>query len=209
MLILILIIPLLLGAACTSKSIDNEENSIIVDDNENTNTNYEEAEQNNSQVSDTMNETDINYDLYENKATSYQVLIPEKWYWQHFMKNDLTNAGVNKAIDDYLIIDKNPLIGFGSEYLGRIVIEKSNLSLADLEKDMSDYTSTKTNIAGQVATRFELQTGENDYLPNTKLIQYHFTKDGQTFRIMYQMSDSDEQNEAIFERVANSFTFNK
>jgi hypothetical protein len=116
------------------------------------------------------------------------------------MKNEIVSASNNELIDDYLIIDEVPLLGLGSEYLGRIVVEKSKL---DLESAMDKSTSRKVNINGENAVRFELKTD------STKMIEYHLIKNGSTFRLIYNMSSSNEKNEAIFEKVANSFSFVK
>ncbi|MFA6307659.1 MAG: hypothetical protein WCS88_03110 [Patescibacteria group bacterium] len=206
-LLFVLFVPLLIGAACTAKNTaninTNEDDSATINVNENSNTDSEVIDSDNLQNNDVTDGTEINYQSYENKAIGYKILIPEKWYWRHFMKNELTKAGLNEAIDDYLILDKVPLLGLGSQYLGRIVVEKSSFDLAELKKDMSAYASKDVNIAGQSATRFELQTSD------TKTIQYLFTKGDMTFRIIYQMLDSDAKNEAIFEKVVNSFSFDK
>ena len=130
----------------------------------------------------------------------YTIMRPDNWYWQHFMKNNLTAAGTNELIDDYFISDKNALIGLGSEYLGQIVIEKSRFDLEELKKNMTGYASKQITVAGQPATRFEIQTNEN------KMIEYHFEKGEQTFRLMYVSSDLP-QNQSIFEAVVKSFTF--
>jgi len=197
-LFFILLIPLLMGAACTSKSIsiEDEQSPVVNQESEEVTTpaeNVDDVPKNN-----VMEETDINYTSYENKAMGYTVLIPEKWYWQHFMKNELTTAGTNELIDDYLIMDKVPLLGLGSEYLGKIVIEKSKLNLAKVEALMNEYNTRELTINGQNAKRFELQTDESNYFPNTKMIEYHLEKNDTTYRLIYHMFNSDEQNEAIF-----------
>lgn len=208
-LLLLIIFPLLIGAGCTSQNVQNEENT---NTNEAMEQNNEPAEDNkvaedDSIIVDNSNVVvvdidDLSFSQYENKAIGYTIQIPDKWYWQHFMKNELTSAGVNDQIDDYLIVDKNPLVGFGSEYLGQIVVEKSTMNLDNLAKDKTDYDKKTVTIAGQSAVRFESK-GDND-----KIIEYHFEKDKQSFRLIYT-AGAMPQNENIFEAMVKSFSFVK
>jgi hypothetical protein len=191
----VLLVPLLMGAACSSPS-DQESKPLDVDQSENT------VKEDN--VTEGISE---DYVLYENKAVGYNILRPKDWYWQHFIKADLAAAGNNELIDDYLVLDQTPIIGLRSEYLGRIVIEQSRMDLETLKNNMSEYTAQEVNINGQAAMRFELQTDENHYFPNTKRIEYHLAKDGETLRLIYHMADSDQLNEDMFATLVNSFTW--
>jgi hypothetical protein len=200
-LLILFIFPLLMGAACSSKDTKKseelntneelklEEKQVVVEEN----------------VIEPSNQT---YTLYENKAIGYKVLRPDGWYWQHFMKADLKMTGVNELIDDYLIIDKNVIKGLGSEYLGEIVIGKSRMSLEELAKQKNGYNSRETTVAGLAATRFEIQTSEDNLFPNRKIIEYYLVKNNETFILSYMSSD-DKSGEAIFEKVVASFSFVK
>ena len=200
-LLFILLVLLLMGAGCSSK-YDQENQPLDTD-----------QSVDNNEVEDVVEEDDImgdvfdDYVLYENKAIGYTILRPDGWYWQHFMKADINTVNSSGLIDDYLVLDQTPIIGLGTEYLGRIVVEQSRMDIADLKKNMGEYTSQEVTINGQTATRFELQTDENHYFPNTKRIEYHLVKNDKIFRLIYHMADSDKFNEDIFTTMVLSFTW--
>ncbi len=221
--LLLLIVPLLMGAGCASKNTEGDQKPVA----DMTVSNFEEClaagnpameshprqcmhegvtytENIDKDVSDKKNivveDLDVTFSPYENKAIGYTINIPDNWYWQHFMKHQISAAGGNELIDDYLIVDKNALLGLGSEFLGQIVVEKSTMSLANLAKDKTSYNKKDITVAGMPATRFELETEDS------KMIEYHLDKDGQTFRLMYVSSDLPA-NEKIFELMVKSFSF--
>ncbi|MFA6466468.1 MAG: hypothetical protein WCV71_01255 [Patescibacteria group bacterium] len=199
-LLILFIFPLLIGAACTSKDVQKSEEL-----NTNEEPKLEEKQVVEENIIEPSNQT---YTLYENKAIGYKVLRPDGWYWRHFMKADLKTAGVNELIDDYLIIDKNIIKGLGSEYLGEIVIGKSRMNLEELAKQKNGYSTREATVAGLAATRFEIQTSEDNLFPNRKIVEYHLLKNDETFVLSYMSSD-DKTGEAIFEKVVASFSFVK
>jgi hypothetical protein len=195
LLLSLFIVPLLMGAACAKQQP--EEDQKLEETNINKVVQLEEQEKYSEK--DTQKTTDYEYVLYENKAIGYSIMRPDGWYWQHFMKSDLEAAGSNELIDDYVVLDKSGITGLDSEYLGQIVIEKSRMSLEDLAKDKKEYASKEVTIDGQEAMRYELETDK-------KLIEYHFVKDGATFRLYY-ISNDNQENEVVFEKIVKSFSF--
>ncbi|MBT4209891.1 MAG: hypothetical protein HOE19_03190 [Candidatus Komeilibacteria bacterium] len=193
-LLSLFVLTFLMGAACSSKVVDEFEKA------EDTITEAEEVKDLIKDHNLAITDDEEEYVLYENKAMGYTVMRPDGWYWQHFMKSDIETAGSNELIDDYLIIDKDGLMGLMSEYLGQIVIEKSRISLEDLAKDKDDYITKEITVAGQAATRFEIQTDDK------KMIEYHLVKGDVTYRLLY-VSNDNEASEAIFEKVVKSFSF--
>lgn len=209
----ILILAVFVTLGCSAKDIDNDRN--IESDTpqeeeivENVDSNVEDNTSDDDVMEkDSPSELSVNFTSYENKAVGYKILIPEKWYWQHFMKSQIKAAGGNDSVDDYLVTDKNPLVGLGSEYLGQIVVEKSSFSLDDLSADKKDFSSREVTVAGQKATRYEMQTnGDHALFPNRKLIEYHLSRNDATFRLIY-ISNDNMENETIFEKMVESFSF--
>ncbi len=141
---------------------------------------------------------------YKNKTMGYTIDRPDKWYWQHLIQREIGEA--MPEVDDLFVTDPNPLPPLGTEYLGRIVIEVSRRSMADLERNFSDLTSSAATVGGISATKYE-GVRSNEMVENQKVIVYLFQKDGKTYRIIYTMKDSTTEDEAVFQRVAESLSF--
>jgi|ETN02SMinimDraft_2_1059926.scaffolds.fasta_scaffold35925_2 hypothetical protein len=134
---------------------------------------------------------------YTNKSMGYTVSRPDKWYWQHFHKSEI---GENSPVDDYLVMDRSPLIGLGTEYLGRIVVEVSKRSLSDFYDSVSAGTKTSATISGVSTTRYEGERNDSSY------IEYQFVTNGKTYRIIYTNNNTTNEEEQIFEFFAKSFS---
>lgn len=146
----------------------------------------------------------VEFVQYTNKTLGYKIDRPDKWYWQHLIQRDLGEA--MPEVDDLFVTDPNPLPSLGTEYLGRIVIEVSRRSLADLEKNYSDLTSSAVTVGGISATKYE-GVRSNEMVENQKYITYLFQKEGKTYRIAYTKLNSTTEDEEVFERVVESFSF--
>jgi len=141
---------------------------------------------------------------YTNKSFGYKIVRPDKWYWQHYIKKEISEA--MPGVLDLFITDPNPLPGFGTEYLGRIVIEISEKSLDELARNVSDLISSAATVGGISATKYA-GVRTNEMVENQKVIAYHFEKDGKTYRIVYTKINSTSEEEAVFERVVDSLSF--
>ncbi len=141
---------------------------------------------------------------YVNKSVGYTIVRPDKWYWQHFIERELGEA--MPGVSDLFVTDPNPLPGFGTGYLGRIVIEVSDRSMDELERNVSDLTSSAATVGGISATKYA-GVRTNEMVENQKVIAYHFQKDGKTYRIVYIKINSTSEEEAVFERVVDSLSF--
>lgn len=197
-----------MGAGCTSKNTNDEtDNSSVVESSSDSNVEINDEQMENKQDEESSR-TEIEYNLYENRAMAYTILIPDKWYWQHFMKNEIGN----EKIDDYLAVDKDGVTPLGSERIAKILVEKSSMNLDDFAKDMDGYSKTQKTVAGVSATRYERQFGEdNEMYPNSKIVQYHLEKNGQTYRLIFTSEDTPKEDipeyESIFEEMVKSFSF--
>ncbi|TSC76623.1 MAG: hypothetical protein G01um101431_756 [Parcubacteria group bacterium Gr01-1014_31] len=143
----------------------------------------------------------VTYADYENGAMGYRIRRPEKWYWQHLMKNDI--AASNPAVTDYFMADRNPLPGLGSEYLGMLVIEVSGKTPADIADATVDLEKTSTTVGGSTANRYA--GVRNGYV----VIEYQFTKGSQLYRLIFTSADGAPADAAIFEEMVKSFTFTR
>lgn len=141
---------------------------------------------------------------YANKSLGYKIVRPEKWYWQHFIQKEIGEA--MPGVTDLFVTDPNPLPSLGSEYLGRIVIEVSDRSLAELERNFSDLTSSAATVGGVSATKYE-GVRTNEMVENQKVITYLFQKDSKTYRVAYSMKNSTTEDEEIFQKLVSSFSF--
>lgn len=141
---------------------------------------------------------------YKNKSMGYTIDRPDKWYWQHLIQREIGEA--MPEVDDLFITDPNPLPPLGTEYLGRIVIEVSRRSMVDLERNYSDLISSAATVGGISVTKYE-GVRSNEMVENQKVIVYLFQKDGKNYRIAYTMKDSTTGDEAVFQRVVESFSF--
>ncbi|MDO8559994.1 MAG: hypothetical protein Q7S23_03055 [bacterium] len=145
--------------------------------------------------------TPVTYADYENGAMGYRIRRPEKWYWQHLMKNDI--AEINPAVTDYFMADRNALPGLGSEYLGMLIIEVSARTSADIADAVADLEKTGTTVGGQAATRFAgVRNG-------SVVIEYQLTKGSQLYRLIFTSADGAPADAAIFEEMVKSFTFTR
>ena len=141
---------------------------------------------------------------YANKSFDYKIVRPDKWYWQHLIRREIGEA--MPEVDDLFITDPNLLPPLGTEYLGRIVIEVSRRSLVDLERNLSDLTSSAATVGGISAAKYE-GVRTNEMVENQKVITYLFLKDGKTYRIVYTKINSIAEEEAVFQRVVESLSF--
>lgn len=141
---------------------------------------------------------------YTNKSLGYKIVRPDKWYWQHYIQREIGEA--MPGVLDLFITDPNLLPGFGTQYLGRIMIEVSKKSLDDLARNVSDLTSSAATVGGISATKYA-GVRTNEMVENQKVIAYHFEKDGRTYRIVYTKINSTSEEEAVFLRVVNSLSF--
>jgi hypothetical protein len=141
---------------------------------------------------------------YTNKTTGYTIDRPDKWYWQHLIQREIGET--MPEVDDLFVTDPNPLPPLGTSYLGRIVIEVSRRSMADLERNAFDLTSSAATVGGISATKYE-GVRTNEMVENQKVIAYFFQKDGKTYRIVYTKIASTPEEEAVFERVVESLSF--
>ncbi|MBI5071541.1 hypothetical protein HZB93_01455 [Candidatus Falkowbacteria bacterium] len=141
---------------------------------------------------------------YVNKSVGYKIVRPDGWYWQHFIEREISEA--MPGVFDLFVTDPNPLPGFGTGYLGRIVIEVSERSMDELARNVSDLTSSAVTVGGISATKYE-GVRTNEMVENQKVIAYHFQKDGKTYRIVYTKINSTSEEEAVFQRVVDSLTF--
>lgn len=197
---------ILAGAGCGEKG----ETPAEENDNQNVNQNVNRGAGGNVNVEPEDNATggaeaeEVVFVDYANKSLGYKIVRPDKWYWQHYIQREIGEA--MPGVLDLFITDPNPLPGFGSEYLGRIVIEVSKKSLDDLAQNVSDLTSSTSTIGGISATKY---TGvrTNEMVENQKVIAYHFEKDGKTYRVVYTKIGSTPAEEDVFERVVSSFSF--
>ena len=143
--------------------------------------------------------TPVTYADYENGAMGYRIRRPEKWYWQHLMKNDI--AASNPAVTDYFMADRNPLPGLGNEYLGMMVIEVSNRAPADIADAVADLEKTDATVGGQNASRYAgVRNG-------SVVIEYQLTKGSLLYRLIFTSTDGAPADAAIFEEMVKSFTF--
>lgn len=148
---------------------------------------------------------DQEFASYTNKAIGYTIVRPDKWYWQHFNTAELEAEGVEGVLD-YFIADRRPLIGFGSEYLGEIVIEVTKRDLSDFADHVKDFSKKNTKVGGIDAVRYE-GVVTNEIVTKQKWIEYQFIYNNLTFRIIYAKINSTEEEEAIFGQVVQSFVF--
>ncbi|PIS05096.1 MAG: hypothetical protein COT81_02930 [Candidatus Buchananbacteria bacterium CG10_big_fil_rev_8_21_14_0_10_42_9] len=163
--------------------------------------NGDQAGENDKEADDSgENETQV----YTNKAIGYSLNHPVNWYWQHFLAGTTEN-GVNLD-SDYFIADPNPLVGFGSEYLGRYVIQVSSRPLSDFADAVNDLTKSSSKVDGIDAARYE-GTRTNMVVENQTVVEYQFMRNGQSFRVIYSMLDSDPEQEAMFESFVKSISF--
>lgn len=152
----------------------------------------------------TAETTPTTYVEYENKAVGYTIQRPDKWYWQHSIRSQIgENAPL---VDDYFIADRNPLPALGSEYLGRIVIEVSRQTVADVADRVTGLTKTTATVGGIAATRYE-GIRNNETATNQTWIAYQFMKDSRLYRLIYTQTNSTPADVAVFEEVVESFTF--
>lgn len=141
---------------------------------------------------------------YVNNSIGYKIVRPDGWYWQHFIEREISEA--MPGVVDLFVTDPNPLPGFGTGYLGRIVIEVSGRSMDELTRNVSDLTSSAVTVGGIAATKY-VGVRTNEMVENQKIIAYHFQKDGKTYRIVYTKINSTSEEEAVFQRVVDSLTF--
>lgn len=141
---------------------------------------------------------------YVNKSVGYKIVRPDGWYWQHFIQREIGEA--MPGVIDLFVTDPNPLPRLGSGYLGRIVIEVSDRSLAALERNVSDLTSSVVTVGGISATKYE-GVRTNEMVRNQKTITYLFQKDGEIYRIAYVKIDSTSEDEEIFQKLVSSLSF--
>src|SRR3989338_1336720 len=148
--------------------------------------------------------TPTSYVEYENKAVGYRIQRPDKWYWQHYIRSQI---GENSPlVDDYFMADRNTLPALGSEYLGRIVIEVSRRTAADVADSVASLTKTDATVGGITAARYE-GIRNDETAPNQTTVVYQFVKNGSLYRLIYAMENSTPADVAVFEDVVKSFAF--
>lgn len=147
--------------------------------------------------------TDVSYQDYENKAIGYMIKIPNKWYWRHYHKAEIGDTNPN--VDDYLFISKTHSIeSFATELPAEITIEVSDRALSDFNDGVSGLSRSVTNVGGVDAVRY--QGVINDLmLEKMKKIEYQFTHNDRTFRIIYMNATGDSDLESVFTSIVESF----
>jgi len=145
----------------------------------------------------------VKFVAYTNKAQGYSILRPDNWYWRHYIANEIKD--MNPMVVDYFITDSNPLPGLGSEYLGKIVIEVSQLDLSQYAKPVSGLVRSDSFVGQVVAKRFAgervNQSGEKQ-----KVVEYQFSYKEKSYRLILN-SGASMDDQAIFEQVVSSFKF--
>lgn len=159
---------------------------------------------------DTMEEvkdsktSDVQFSNYENKATGYSIDIPDNWYWRHFHKSEIGDANPN--VIDYLFISPNKSIeGIQTESPAEIVVEVSSHELDAFKDDI--LPETAVDIVGQAGLLVKGVLSTEMY-SNYQKIEYRFSKDDKSYRILYLAPDGFDNNEAIFEQIVKSLKFN-
>lgn len=221
-LLILAAFPLLMGASCSMQKITNNENNndnsnaVVENDDNNQPSENNLTDQNDIIDDNTTAKTDLTYNSYTNKAMGYSINIPDKWYWQHFMKSDITAVGGDNQAIDYLAVDKDGITPLGSEHIGKIMIIASSLSPEDIAKNMEsqDYSKTETTIDGLSTTKYEKHFGaDNQMYPNSEVIKYVLEKNGQTYILSFNSETTDQKNipayESVFDTMVKSFSFVK
>ncbi len=72
----------------------------------------------------------VSFVPYDNKAVGYSIERPDKWYWQHYLKNEIGDK--EPMADDYFMTDPQPLTQIGALAQNRIVIEVSRRDVNDV-----------------------------------------------------------------------------
>lgn len=145
---------------------------------------------------------DQKFILYTNQAVGYSVLRPDNWYWRHYIANEIGSA----SADDYFITDPNPLPGLGSEHLGQIVIEVSKRPLTDFADGVQSLTKRSVTVAGIAATRYD-GTRTTEQAGEQKVIEYQFTNQARSYRLIYVNAVASQDQEDIFEQVVAGFSW--
>jgi hypothetical protein len=137
----------------------------------------------------------VEFVAYQNKAMNYSLERPDRWYWRHYLGSQIKEAA--PGVEDYFITDPAPLPALNKEHLGNVVVEVSKRALTDYATAVSGLAERSVTVAGESATRYE---GERD---GSKIIEYHFTHAGYTYRLRYEAATS-AGHEAVFEHVVAS-----
>lgn len=146
----------------------------------------------------------LSFVTYTNRAVGYTILRPNNWYWRHYIASEINH--LNPSVVDYFITDDKPLSGLGSGYLGQIVIEVSTRELSDYAAEVSNFSSRETIVAGVPAVRYEGEKlNQNGEL--MRVVEYHFRYNDRTFRIIYNNSTKNNNEQTVFEQVVSSFKF--
>jgi hypothetical protein len=143
---------------------------------------------------------EVSFVDYANKSLGYKIVRPDKWYWQHLIQKQIGDK--IPGVTDLFATDPNPLPSLSSENLGRIAIEALNKSLDEVSKDFSDLNSSDVTVGGISATKYEGVRAQNK-----KVIAYVFEKGGKTYKIIYTRLDSTAKDEAVLEKLIDSFSF--
>ncbi len=146
----------------------------------------------------------ITFSAYQNPAIGYTVNIPATWHWRHFHKGEL---GADAMVDDYLMISPTHSIdNLGTESPAEIIIEVSKRPLSDFVN--TSLTEISVTIGGQDGV---LAKGiiNNEVFSNFQQIEYRFSKDNKTYRLVYLADSGLTNNEAVFEEIIKSFQFVK
>ncbi len=146
----------------------------------------------------------LSFVTYTNRAVGYTILRPNNWYWRHYIANEI--GSINPSVVDYFITDSKPLPSLGSEYLGQIVIEVSERELADYAEAVAGLEKSVGMVGSITAQRYE---GEktNQSENKVKVVEYQFSYNKKTFRIIYTAEPSSDNEKDIFDQVVSSFKF--
>lgn len=148
--------------------------------------------------------SDVKFNNYENKATGYSIDIPDNWYWRHFHQSEIGEANPN--VIDYVFISPNKSIeGIQTESPAEIVVEVSSHELDAFKDDI--LPETAVDIVGQAGLLVKGVLSTEMY-SNYQKIEYRFSRDDKSYRILYLAPDGFDNNEEIFEQIVKSLKFN-
>lgn len=144
----------------------------------------------------------VSFNEYNNPAVGYMINIPTNWYWQHFHKAAI---GADSTVDDYLLISPTHVIaGLATESPAEIIVEVSSRAMSDFSQ--AGEQETAVTVAGQSGVKVSTIVN-NEVFDNFQKIEYRFTRNGQTYRLVYLANDGLDNNEAVFEQIVASLKF--
>ena len=176
-----------------TNSTDQAESDVNINTNINTNASPEPQ---------TTPAQEEDYISYTNKAIGYSLQYPKRWYWRHYIRNEIGDR--DSLVDDYFIADRDNVIDIKSENLGSIVVEVSRHELKDFFSGIENFDKKDVKVGEADASRYE-GVRSVDSGKSQKIIEYQFAKDGKTYRIIYTKVDRTQGEEQIFEKIVSSF----